>query len=150
MTAMWLTTVGFLAAGTGMTVAVPQVLRLLRSGHADGVSLPTTVLGCLTAGTWLTYGLLLLDATQILANVPALAGASTVAALVVRRTGTRRAPLVAGALAWAAVVVAAHLAGGANAVGNQPPVWLCALSSVVISGLVLARRLRPGRLAPVD
>lgn len=194
---MWLTMVGLLAAGIGMIISVPQVIRLARSQNADGVSLSSAVLGMLVSATWLSYGVALLDPTQLLANTPGLAGAAAVAVLVIRRTGAAPTPIVAATAGWAAVAGAAYLLGGPMALGmaatalatvrqtpqvirvfaagpitalspasyllglvsatlwttygigiGQPPVYICALSGVVVSALVLIRCLRAPATAP--
>ena len=118
MFSSWLATVGLVAAVLGVSTSLPQVWRLLRSPGAEGLSLASTVLGALSAATWLTYGTLQLDPPQILANVPGLAGAAAIAVLVLRRTSTPPARVLAGCAAWALVVLAAWAVAGPVAVGT--------------------------------
>ena len=118
MLSSWLATVGLVAAVLGVCTSLPQVWRLLRSPGAEGLSLASTVLGALSAATWLAYGVLQLDPPQILANVPGLAGATVIAVLVLRLTTARPARVLAAAAAWALVVVAAWAVGGPVAVGT--------------------------------
>ncbi|WP_337061874.1 SemiSWEET family transporter [Kineococcus sp. G2] len=108
---------GLLAAAVGIVTGVPQLVRLLRSPDASGLSFSSSVLGVLGAGTWLTYGLLLLDAAQIVANVPGLTCAAATAVLAARRLGVPLSRGLAAVAAWTPLVVAAHLAGGATLVG---------------------------------
>ncbi|WP_158220496.1 SemiSWEET family transporter [Kineosporia sp. A_224] len=122
MPSAWLATTGFVAAALGVATALPQVWRLLRTPGADGMSLPSVVLGALGTGTWLTYGLLEADPPQIVANVPGLAGAAAIAVLVVRRTTTRPAHVLGAVATWCGLVAAAWAAGGAVAVGSAATV----------------------------
>lgn len=117
MPAAWLAALGLAAAVLGVSTALPQVWRLLRSRHADGLSPASVVLGVLAAGTWLVYGLLQADPPQIVANVPGLAGAVVIAVLVVRRTTARPVRVLAAVAGWAAAVAAVHAVGGPAAVG---------------------------------
>ena len=118
MFSSWLATVGLVAAVLGVSTSLPQVWRLLRSPGAEGLSLASTVLGALSAATWLTYGVLQLDPPQILANVPGLAGATVIAVLVLRRTTTPPGRVLVACGAWALVVLAAWAVGGPVAVGT--------------------------------
>jgi uncharacterized protein with PQ loop repeat len=122
MPSAWLATTGFVAAVLGVSTALPQVWRLLRTPGADGMSLPSVVLGALGTGTWLCYGLLEADPPQIAANVPGLAGAATIAVLVVHRTTTRPAHVLAAVAGWCSLVALAWGAGGAVAVGGTATV----------------------------
>lgn len=118
MFSSWLATVGLVAAVLGVSTSVPQVWRLLRSPGAEGLSLASTVLGALSAATWLAYGVLQVDPPQILANVPGLAGATVIAVLVLRRTDARPVRVLAAAAAWALLVVAVWAVAGPVAVGT--------------------------------
>ncbi|WP_432548480.1 SemiSWEET family sugar transporter [Kineococcus sp. SYSU DK004] len=108
---------GLVAASIGIVTGVPQVLRLLRSPDASGLSYPSTVLGVLGAGTWLTYGLMLLDPAQLVANVPGLACAVLTAALAARRLGVRLGTTWLAVGAWSAAVAVTAVVAGATAVG---------------------------------
>ena len=108
---------GLVAAAIGILTGVPQVLRLLRNPDASGLSYSSAILGVLSSATWLTYGTLLLDPAQLVANVPGLGCAVVTVVLAARRLGVALTPALAATLAWVPVVVGAHVAGGAAAVG---------------------------------
>lgn len=112
-----LSCLGLTAAVLGVVTGIPQALRLCRNPDASGLSYSSSILGVLSSASWLTYGLLRLDAAQLVANVPGLACAVLTAVLCARRLGLplRHATVSAGA--WAPVLATAHLLGGADAVG---------------------------------
>lgn len=145
MPSAWLAATGCVAAVLGVSTALPQVWRLHRSPTADGLSVPSVVLGVLAAGTWLGYGTLQADPPQMLANAPSLAGALAVAALVVRRTGHRAAPLVAVVAAWTALTLLAWSVAGAAAVGAA-----AAVVSLVARGPQVVEAYRAPSLAAVS
>lgn len=145
MSSAWLAATGSVAAVLGVSTALPQVWRLHRSPNADGLSVPSVVLGVLAAGTWLGYGTLQADPPQVLANVPGLAGALAVAALVVRRTDRRAAPLLAVVAAWTALTGLAWLVAGTAAVGAAATVV-----SLVARGPQVVVAYRASSLAAVS
>ncbi|WP_432515410.1 SemiSWEET family transporter [Kineococcus sp. SYSU DK001] len=108
---------GLLAAGLGILTGVPQVLRLLKDPDATGLSYSSAVLGVLSAGTWLSYGVALRDPAQLVANVPGLACAVVTVVLAARRLGLRLSTAAVAVAAWTPVVVAAFAVGGAAAAG---------------------------------
>lgn len=108
---------GLTAAALGILTGVPQIVRLLRNPDASGLSYSSAILGVLGAGTWLTYGLLLLDPAQLVANVPGLGCAVTTTALAASRLRLPLRHAVLAVLAWVPVVVTAFALGGAVAVG---------------------------------
>ncbi|WP_175543519.1 SemiSWEET family transporter [Micromonospora pattaloongensis] len=109
---------GLVAAVIGIIGSFPQVVRLMRASHADGVSFASAVLGLLSTATWLTYGVTLGDPTQIVANVPTLVAAMMLVALIVRRAGAPVGRAVAGILGWGAAIGLVFLLGGVAAVGT--------------------------------
>ncbi|MEZ0164718.1 hypothetical protein AB2L27_08065 [Kineococcus sp. LSe6-4] len=108
---------GLLAAGLGVLTGVPQVLRLLRSPDATGLSHPSAVLAVLASGTWLSYGLALLDPAQILANVPGLGCTVVTVVLAGRRLGVPLRHAVLAVAAWVPVVAVTFALGGVLVVG---------------------------------
>lgn len=108
---------GLFAAGLGILTGVPQVLRLLKDPDATGLSYSSAVLGLLAAGTWLSYGVALLDPAQLLANVPGVACAAVTVVLAARRLGLRLSSAAVAVAAWTPVVVAAFAVGGVGLVG---------------------------------
>ncbi|WP_345713773.1 SemiSWEET family transporter, partial [Kineococcus glutinatus] len=108
---------GLTAAAIGVVTGVPQVLRLLRNPDASGVSAASSLLGVLSSGSWLLYGLLLLDPAQLVANVPGLAAALVTAVLAYHRLGARQLHgqlLTAG---YAALLAGVWVLAGASGVG---------------------------------
>jgi len=108
---------GLAAAALGILTGLPQVVRLVRTPDASGLSYPSAVLGVLSSATWLTYGLMLLDPAQLLANVPGVTCAVTTAVLSARRLGLRLARTWQACAAWALVVATAAVVGGPALVG---------------------------------
>ena len=108
---------GLLAAGLGVLTGVPQVLRLLRDPDATGLSYSSAVLAVLASGTWLSYGVALLDPAQLVANVPGLACAVVTVVLAGRRLAVPLRHAVAALAAWVPVVATAFLLGGVVVVG---------------------------------
>lgn len=60
---------GLAGGSLGTIVAVPQVLRIRKVGHSDGVSLLPYLLLCVTYSAWFTYGLILGSPSLIISNV---------------------------------------------------------------------------------
>ncbi|NIZ91444.1 SemiSWEET family transporter [Kineococcus rubinsiae] len=108
---------GLVAAALGILTGLPQVVRLVRTPDASGLSYSSAVLGVLSSATWLTYGVMLLDPAQLLANVPGVTCAVVTAVLSARRLGLRLARTWQACAAWALVVAAAAVLGGPAVVG---------------------------------
>ncbi|WP_432564278.1 SemiSWEET family transporter [Kineococcus sp. SYSU DK003] len=108
---------GLAAAALGIVTGVPQILRLLKSTDASGLSYSSAVLGVLASGTWLTYGLLLLDPAQLVANVPGLGCAVVTVVLAAHRLGLRLSTAAVATAAWVPVVAGAFALGGVVLVG---------------------------------
>lgn len=117
MLTTFLSSLGLAAAVLGILTGIPQALRLWRTPDARGLSYSSSILGVLSSASWLTYGLLRLDAAQLVANVPGLACAVLTVVLCARRLGLPLRHAAVAALAWAPVLLGAHLLGGADAVG---------------------------------
>jgi uncharacterized protein with PQ loop repeat len=62
---------GFGLAGGSLStvVALPQVFRIRKLGHSDGVSLLPYLLLCVTFSAWFTYGVILGSPALIISNV---------------------------------------------------------------------------------
>ncbi|WP_459642810.1 PQ-loop domain-containing transporter [Kineococcus sp. NUM-3379] len=138
-------TVGLTAATLGVLTSVPQVARLLRDPRAEGLSPASSLLGVLAAGSWLTYGVLLLDPAQLVGNVPGLLGAVLTAALVYRRTGLRQAHGQVLTAAWALALAGVWFLAGVQGVG---------IAATVVSLVKMAPQigvvLRGGSLAALS
>ena len=112
-----ISSLGLLAAALGILTGVPQVVRLLRNPDASGLSYPSAILGVLSSGTWLTYGFLVADPAQLVANVPGLACAIVTVVLASARLGVSLTPALLAALVWIPLVTLAFLLGGPVLVG---------------------------------
>ena len=60
---------GFAGGTLGTVVAVPQVVRIRRLGHSDGVSLLPYLLLCITYSAWFTYGVMLSSPSLVVSNI---------------------------------------------------------------------------------
>lgn len=60
---------GFAGGALGTVVAVPQVLRIHRLGHSDGLSLLPYLLLCITYSAWFTYGVILSSPSLVVSNI---------------------------------------------------------------------------------
>jgi uncharacterized protein with PQ loop repeat len=60
---------GFAGGALGTVVAVPQVIRIRRVGHSEGVALLPYLLLCITYSAWFTYGVILNSPSLIVSNV---------------------------------------------------------------------------------
>lgn len=109
---------GLAAAALGILTGIPQVVRLLRTPDASGLSYSSAILGVLSSGTWLTYGFALLDPAQLVANVPGLGCAVVTVVLAARRLGLALTPAVVATALWAPLVAVSLLLGGAVLVGT--------------------------------
>ncbi len=95
---------GYLGAGFGVVMIVPQVIRVLRYPTKTGVSALSWSVTAVSCLAWLTYGIRTASAPQIPGNILLVIGASAVVLLVPgRRSRGHRAAL----LTAAAVVVLA-------------------------------------------
>ncbi len=107
---------GYAAAAVGVSCFWPQIVRLVRTRRADGISRVSASLAVTSTATWLSYGLLSAQGPHIVANAPAMLLA--IATLVVL-TRTVRLParyLLTGFATWAAVAGTAYTLGGVVAV----------------------------------
>jgi hypothetical protein len=115
---------GVLGAALSMSLPWPQVWRSCALGRTTGLSASATFLGVAMPAGWITYGLLIGDRLQIVANgVVGVAGLAVLVALLVARADLRSgralaaggaaAAAVAGASAVSAIAVALpHVSGG--------------------------------------
>jgi len=113
---------GLVAAGIGILTGVPQIIRLIRNPDASGLSYTSSILGVLAAGTWLSYGILLMDPAQLVGNVPGIVCAVITAVLAAKRLHLPLRTLFLAAAGWAPVAVTAYLLGGTVALGSTATV----------------------------
>ncbi len=119
---------GLVSGALGLSVAVPQLVRVLRADSHEGVSILTWIISLGNFAIWGAYGLRYDSPSQLVTN--ALACVLTVALVFVLVRQARGA-------VWAAVVAGGTVAGFAS-VGYFTPVWLMTgvLFSMVASGKV--------------
>lgn len=91
------TLIGLAAAFCTTAAFVPQVLRILRTGNVDGISLTMYSIFTLGVTLWLGYGIVLRDLPMILANLVTLMLAASVLALTLRKRLQRRRQPIATA-----------------------------------------------------
>jgi uncharacterized protein with PQ loop repeat len=113
---------GLVAASIGVVTGVPQIVRLVRSPDASGLSYSSAILGVLSAATWLSYGILLMDPAQLVGNVPGLACAVITTVLAARRLGLSLRTAVLAVAGWTPIAVTAYLLGGTVALGSTATV----------------------------
>jgi uncharacterized protein with PQ loop repeat len=109
------TSAAYTAAAIGCVIAVPQIVRLVRTRETAGLSIGAWEVNTLAAVAWLSYGLRSMQGAQLLANACSLAGAVTVLWLLLAPGSQRRARLTRLAIAGSAI---------AGSVLFLPMVWL--------------------------
>jgi uncharacterized protein with PQ loop repeat len=97
--------VGVLAVVVTVVRAWPQAWHLVRHPEHLGVSVSTWVLALMTAGIWISYGVVEDEPVNLVANALAGLGSAGVLTALARR-GRAVLPAVAGALAVVAALVA--------------------------------------------
>jgi uncharacterized protein with PQ loop repeat len=125
---------GFLAAALSIAVIWPQVWLSCRHGRTLGLSPTSTWLGVALNLCWLTFGLLIGDAAQIVTNAVVGAGNTAVlAALLIAqpRLRSRRTLLRSAAGAACLAALAAGSVAAVALLGVSPAVVATALSSVI-------------------
>jgi MtN3 and saliva related transmembrane protein len=70
--------VGYVAAMLTASAFLPQVLKIVRSGKTNDISLGMYLLFCSGIALWLVYGLMIHSGPVIVANVVTLALAGTI------------------------------------------------------------------------
>ncbi|NVK43430.1 MAG: SemiSWEET transporter [Oceanospirillaceae bacterium] len=88
------TLIGLTAAFCTTAAFVPQVLRILRTGNVDGISLTMYSIFTLGVSLWLGYGIIIGDLPMILANLVTLLLAASVLLLTLRKRLRARSPIV--------------------------------------------------------
>jgi len=109
------TSAAYTAAAIGCVIAVPQIVRLVRTRETAGLSIGAWEVNTLAAVAWLAYGLRTLQGPQLLANACSLTGALTVLWLLLVAGPQRRARLTRLAVAGSVV---------AGSVLYLPMAWL--------------------------
>jgi uncharacterized protein with PQ loop repeat len=142
---------GCLGAALSMSLPWPQVWRSCALGRITGLSPTATFLGVALPAGWITYGLLIGDRLQILANaVTGVAGLAVLVALLIARADLRSgrglalsaaAPAVVGGAAGLSGIAAAlpQISGGAVAPLLGAVLAVAAMLSAVPQPLALLR-----------
>jgi uncharacterized protein with PQ loop repeat len=91
------------AAALGCFIAVPQIVRLVRTRETAGISASSWEVNTLSAVAWLAYGLRTLQGAQVVANACSLLGGVAVLWLVLTPGADRRSRLSRFAAAVTAV-----------------------------------------------
>ncbi|MEY4618757.1 MAG: hypothetical protein RL101_943 [Actinomycetota bacterium] len=60
---------GLAGGALGTIMGIPQVMRIRKLGHSDGVSLLPWLLLCITYSAWFTYGCMLVSPALIVSNL---------------------------------------------------------------------------------
>jgi uncharacterized protein with PQ loop repeat len=114
--------------------SVPQLVRILRRGHAEGVALSGLVNGIVSSAGWAIYSLLA-DQPSILITSLFCIAVLTATLIAARRhtTGSSVAPIV-----WAVAL------GGVLVVLGTQPLGFALAASAVVNGLPQLRRVAHG------
>lgn len=109
------TALGAVGMVIGLVRALPQLLRLIRTRDAHGVSLDTTATSCVVSSAWATYGILTAQAAVAIAS-----GLTAVVFLLITLLALKLGRKIAELRAAPVWFVAASLAtvlGGAKGLG---------------------------------
>ncbi len=123
--------VGFVGAGLGVTMVVPQLLRIVRHPQLPGISAGAWSLTGMACLTWLIYGVRTGSVPQVPGNLLLVSGAAAIVLLVPGRLSRRHRGLsligVGAALATLALLLPAradgYLAFGIALVSTWPQVF---------------------------
>lgn len=80
----WIEVIGLLAGAISCASFVPQILKLVRTKNAEGISRRTYMATVTTFALWTTYGALHAQFALILSNAICLALAATILVLQIR------------------------------------------------------------------
>jgi len=86
--------IGLLAGAIGLTMAIPQALRIRRLGDHTGVSTTTWLLGYSSCAAWVGYGIRTASLSQVVANFIALLLHAWLISLLLKGTKWRLPALV--------------------------------------------------------
>lgn len=98
--------IGLTAGAIGLSLSVPQLLRIRATGHTNGVSFPTWATFYLVYASWAAYGIRYGMPSQIITNVLAF----TLATPLVIQLFRDRAPTLPAPVRWGTAALAATAA----------------------------------------
>ncbi|MCP8687463.1 SemiSWEET transporter [Marinobacterium sedimentorum] len=87
------TLIGMVAALCTTAAFVPQVLRILKTGNVEGISVSMYSILTFGVALWLIYGIILQDLPMFLANLVTFLLSSSVLALTLRKRFQKRREL---------------------------------------------------------
>ena len=124
-------TLAYIGSAIGVTMVVPQILRIVRHPHMPGVSPWTWAITAVACSTWLTYGVRAGSLPQIPGNVLLISGAIAIVLLVPAAWSRSQRALALAVAIVAVVTVSTHLspesvgffAFGIGLVGMWPQVF---------------------------
>ena len=61
--------IGFIAGGLSASVFVPQIMKIIKEKSAEELSLLTCVIGAVSGGLWLWYGIINNHISMIVTNI---------------------------------------------------------------------------------
>jgi uncharacterized protein with PQ loop repeat len=103
-------TLAYIGSAIGVTMVVPQILRIVRHPHMPGVSPWTWAITAVACSTWLTYGVRAWSLPQIPGNVLLISGAIAIVLLVPAAWSRPQRALALAVAIVAVVTVSTHLA----------------------------------------
>lgn len=123
------TLVGWIASAVGMTVGLPQLIKLIRTRNVDGLSLFAWQATLVANLIWLGHGIRIEQLPHVVTNLAGLATTLPLVLLLARSHRLGRFAALWPPLAAAAVVIGIDLAWGTAAFGVAAIVpMLCAIA----------------------
>ena len=74
--------IGFVAGGLSSALFIPQIIKILKEKSAEEISLLTCIIGILSSGLWLWYGIVQDHISMIVTNI--IAALATMVLLVLK------------------------------------------------------------------
>lgn len=141
---------GWVATTVGTVLAVPQLVRLVRTRNVEGLSLVGWQTALVLNLAWAAHGITIGQLPQILSSSLALLTTVPILVLLTRELGRRLLPTVLPSLAVAAVMVGVDLVLGSAAYGIVailPGIAITAAQSVELVRSVHVRGVSPASMA---
>jgi len=112
------TILGWVAAVVGVSIGLPQTVRLLRTRDVSGLSVPGLQAVLVINLAWAIHGFRVAQVNMVTVNIICLGTTLLILGLVARELGLSLARLSVPSVAGAAVMVAVDVAFGAAAFGT--------------------------------
>lgn len=81
----WIEILGFISGFIGLSVSIPQIVKIIKSKSSSGVNLTMWVFMMVSYSSWFAYGLRVNSTSQIFTNILALSLASILVFLIAYR-----------------------------------------------------------------